>query len=93
MATEARHLSITGQVQGVGYRASMAHTADSLGISGWCRNRRDGSVEAVICGDAEALARMIAWARRGPPGARVDHVHVELAEPANMFGFELRPTA
>jgi acylphosphatase len=91
---EARRLQITGLVQGVAYRASMAQAADGLGLTGWVRNRRDGSVEAVVCGEAEAVARIIAWARRGPPAARVDHVHIEVVEQAEAFvGFETRATA
>jgi acylphosphatase len=90
---EARHLIITGQVQGIGYRWSMIASAEELGVTGWVRNRRDGSVEAHVCGHGEAIARVIAWARLGPPGAQVDHIHVELAEALDFSGFELRPTA
>ena len=91
--TEARHLSITGRVQGVCYRASMAQEAQALGITGWVRNRMDGSVEAVVCGEAEAIARIIAWARNGPPAASVDHVHVELAQADDYASFSTRSTA
>ena len=76
--TEARRLVITGYVQGIGYRYAMVRTAQNLGVTGWVRNRADGSVEAMICGDAEQVAAMIAWARRGPAGAEVTHVAVEL---------------
>lgn len=92
MATEARRLLISGQVQGVGFRYSMQREAQHLGVSGWVRNLRSGEVEAVISGEADALAKMIAWARRGPPSADVDHVHVELAD-GSFDGFEQRPTA
>ncbi|CAG4884938.1 Acylphosphatase [Georgfuchsia toluolica] len=74
---EARRLVITGLVQGIGFRYHMVNAARRLGISGWVRNRRDGSVEAVIAGSAEAIAAMIHWARSGPPAARVDQVYVE----------------
>lgn len=67
----AKHLYIEGVVQGVGYRASFAALANSLGVSGWVRNRMDGAVEAVVDGSDEALARLIQWAHRGPPAARV----------------------
>lgn len=76
-ATEARHLRITGRVQGVGFRHYMTREAQRIGLDGWVRNRADGSVEAVICGNAEAIATMIHWSRSGPPAARVDQVLVE----------------
>ena len=77
---EGRHLVITGQVQGIGYRWSMVHAAQRVGATGWVRNRYDGSVEAVVCGTPEVIAQMIAWARQGPPGAQVDHVLVQYTE-------------
>ena len=76
--SEIRHLRITGRVQGVAYRASMAAAAEVFGITGWVRNRSDGSVEAMVAGTADQVALMINWARRGPPRAAVDHVAVEL---------------
>lgn len=89
---EVRHLIVTGYVQGVGYRYSMVMAAQRLGITGWVRNRRDGSVEATIAGDAEAVAAMIDWARHGPSGAEVEHVATELGS-GSFDGFEQRPTA
>jgi acylphosphatase len=89
--SEHRLLRITGIVQGVGYRYSTVREALRLGLSGWVRNRRDGSVEANISGEAEAVAKMIAWCRQGPTGASVDHVAVEIGE-ACSGGFEQRPT-
>lgn len=90
----AKHLTITGIVQGVGYRASFAARANALQLSGWVRNRRDGSVEALVAGESDALDEIIAWARRGPPSARVDHVAVSDAEDAQATSgsVEMRPT-
>lgn len=89
--SEVRRLLVSGLVQGVGFRYATVAEAARLGIHGWVRNRRDGTVEAVVSGDADAVAAMIAWARKGPPTARVDHVHVELAE-GRFDGFEQRAT-
>jgi len=88
---ERRRLLVSGLVQGVGYRYSMARTARALGITGWVRNRVDGSVEAVVAGPADAVAAILYWARQGPPGAQVEHVAVELAE-GSFETFEQRPT-
>ncbi len=72
--TICRHLRISGRVQGVGYRWSLCTEATRLGLSGWVRNRRDGSVEALVCGPLEAVDALLLWAQRGPSMARVDHV-------------------
>ena len=86
------HLAIRGRVQGVGFRYAMAQEAQRLGVAGWVRNRRDGSVEAVVQGDAAAVEAMRLWAGRGPEGAAV--TGVEAAPDNGSFdGFELRPTA
>ena len=73
----ARQLRIEGRVQGVGYRASFAQQASALGLAGWVRNRLDGSVEACVDGDAQAIEAITTWARRGPPAAQVSNVAVE----------------
>ena len=84
-----RHLRIHGRVQGVGFRYSMLREAQRLGLSGWVRNRRDGSVEALVQGKADIVAAMVAWSKQGPPGAQVSEVSVANAdgEPA-LSGFE-----
>ena len=87
------HLRITGRVQGVGYRWSMAQQAQALGLTGWVRNRRDGSVEALVCGPADAVQALIDWAQRGPAPARVDGVAVTEMEAGEVLGgFEQRET-
>ena len=84
-------LHIHGRVQGVGYRGAMVSEAERLALRGWVRNRRDGSVEAVIAGAAPAVQQLIDWARRGPPAAAVSQVQVLPAE-GQFRAFELRPT-
>jgi len=87
----AKHLLISGGVQGVGFRYSMAEEAERLGATGWVRNRRDGTVEAVVDGPADAVEALLAWARRGPPSARVTGVALSEAE-GSFARFEMRPT-
>jgi acylphosphatase len=93
-ATLTRHLLIRGHVQGVGYRWSLVQAALQRGVQGWVRNRRDGSVEALATGPADAVQSLIDWARHGPPQARVDGVEVgAVAEPAEpVAGFVQRET-
>ena len=86
-----RHLHIHGRVQGVGYRASMAHQAHALGLAGWVRNRLDGSVEAVVQGPEPAVAKIVEWARRGPGLARVERVVVS-EDAGDYIGFSQQPT-
>ena len=69
-------LKISGAVQGVGYRWSMVQEARRLGVRGGVRNRRDGSVEAIVAGPPQSLERIIDWARKGPPSAMVTSVDV-----------------
>ena len=89
--TDTKHLLITGRVQGVGFRFYMQRKARELGVTGWVRNCRDGSVEAVIQGDSGAVETMTAWARRGPPSAVVADVRVTEAS-GDFATFEARPT-
>jgi acylphosphatase len=73
------HLRISGAVQGVGYRHALRAQALRRGLSGWVRNRADGSVEAVLQGSPEDVDAVTAWARRGPPAARVTGVEARPA--------------
>lgn len=86
-----RRLAIRGHVQGVFYRESMRQEAGRLGVSGWVRNRLDGSVEAVVQGSAAAVEAITSWAHHGPPDARVTGVEVSLAQ-GDFPSFEKRPT-
>jgi len=85
-------LRITGRVQGVGYRAWALETARRLGLRGWVRNRADGSVEALVAGDDEAVAAMIEACREGPLAARVAEVAISEAEDDGSAGFTPKPT-
>lgn len=87
------HLRVYGRVQGVFFRATAQEEADRLGLAGWVRNRRDGSVELVAEGPIEALERLCAWARQGPVHARVDEVERVDSEPVGLEpGFVVRPS-
>lgn len=87
-------LEITGRVQGVGFRDALRHEAARLGVTGWVRNRGDGSVQAVVQGAPAAVEALLAWARRGPPGSRVSEVSVATQQnPQTYTSFERRPSA
>ena len=90
----AKHLRIIGIVQGVGYRASFDAQARTLGVSGWVRNRLDGSVETMIRGDDAIVQKLIAWAHRGPVMARVDRIDIAETDDTQIaLGFfEIHPT-
>ena len=86
----ARHLVVHGTVQGVFFRASAESEADRLGVTGWVRNRSDGTVEMLVEGDDAAVEQMVAWARRGPERAEVTGVDVEDRETEGHRGFAQR---
>lgn len=96
MVQLTRRLTIHGHVQGVGFRWSLNAEARALGLRGWVRNRRDGSVEALICGTPQTVEALTAWAYRGPPSARVERVLCSDEPDAENLeaaaGFEQRPT-
>jgi acylphosphatase len=85
-------LRIDGQVQGVAYRAWAVREALRLGLAGWVRNRRDGSVEMVLCGDDGDVEAMIARCHQGPRMAQVDSIRQEAEDTAPEPGFRQLPT-
>ena len=87
MSGAIRQVTITGRVQGVGYRAWVDQRARNHDLEGWVRNRRDGSVEALFAGPEEVVSEMVAACRRGPSSARVESVR---EEPANPDALNLR---
>jgi acylphosphatase len=90
--TRTVHLRIEGRVQGVGFRAFVERKAIGLGLSGWVRNRHDGSVEAVLQGTPATVDTMIGFCRSGPPASRVDRVEI-VGEGVGAFdGFRVRPS-
>jgi acylphosphatase len=86
-------LHVLGRVQGVWYRGWAIDRANALGLSGWVRNRRDGSVEALLCGRESQVRAMIEACRDGPPAARVARVVEEPAGEPVEGGFRQLPTA
>jgi acylphosphatase len=91
-AEKTVRLRITGAVQGVGYRIWATRTAATLGVRGWVRNRRDGSVEALATGPSETLAGFVEVCRQGPRAAQVMTVSVAEAEDDGSRGFSALPT-
>ena len=92
MTARAARLRITGRVQGVGYRAWAMQVAARLGLRGWVRNRSNGSVEALVIGDDDAVDQMIEACGNGPFGARVADVAVSEAEDDGSVEFTAKPT-
>ncbi|MCL6741111.1 acylphosphatase [Sphingomonas sp. RB56-2] len=90
MTRIARHVRVSGRVQGVFFRAWTAEQARLLGVNGWVRNSPDGSVEAHLQGDRWAVRRLIELLHRGPPSANVDEVIDDDAELGPDLEFEVR---
>jgi acylphosphatase len=86
------HLVIHGRVQGVFFRESMRQQAVQFNVNGWARNQADGTVEAVIQGSAESVGKLLDWAHRGPPRAKVTHVDQDAAR-GEWLTFEIRPSS
>lgn len=79
------HAIITGKVQGVFFRLETKYAAEGFGVAGWVRNKKDGSVEAVMEGDETRVTSLLAWCRKGPSNARVSHVEVTWQDPTGEF--------
>jgi acylphosphatase len=90
VAEIARHVRVTGRVQGVFFRAWTKEQAVSLGVMGWVRNCPDGRVEAHVEGDRSAVEQMIEHLRKGPPSARVEDVRLWDVELCDFEDFEVR---
>jgi acylphosphatase len=88
--TVRRRVIVSGRVQGVFFRDECRRAAHRERVTGWVTNRADGRVEACFEGDADAVARMIAWCRQGPRGADVTDVEVREERPEGGGGFVIR---
>jgi len=88
--TVRRHLTISGEVQGVFFRETARRKATEAGVAGWITNRSDGRVEAVFEGPAEAVDELVEFCRQGPTAATVEDVEVQTEEPESLSGFDVR---
>jgi acylphosphatase len=88
--TVRRHITISGEVQGVFFRETARRKATEAGVSGWITNRSDGRVEAVFEGPAEAVEELVEFCRTGPTAATVESVDVDSEEPEGLSGFDVR---
>jgi len=86
-STIRRRVIVHGFVQGVFFRDTVRRRATSAGVAGWVRNNRDGTVEAVFEGEADAVERLVAFCREGPRGARVDRIEIFDEDPEGLAGF------
>jgi acylphosphatase len=90
--TRTVRVRIEGRVQGVGFRYWTEATATGLGLSGWVRNRRDGSVEAVFSGPVDTVAEMLELCRQGPTSSRIARIHTTEEPDPPPAGFDVKPT-
>jgi len=88
--TVRRHVTITGEVQGVFFREGARRKATEAGVAGWITNRSDGRVEAVFEGPAEAVEDLVEFCRDGPTAATVEDIEVQTEEPEGLSGFDVR---
>lgn len=90
MSKQAVRIIIFGQVQGVFFRRNAKEEADKLGLTGWVRNDRDGSVEVMVEGPKEKLDEFVKWCKKGPPMGKVENVEVEWLNQKDEFdSFEI----
>lgn len=89
MSDVIRHVIVRGKVQGVGYRAWIAGEAVARHLAGWARNRKDGTVEAVLSGPQDTVAALIEKCRHGPGMAQVSAVNDEPAD-ADLLNLRMR---
>lgn len=89
MVAVCKRCLVSGRVQGVFFRASTRSRALELGLMGRARNLPDGRVEVLAYGDADKVGALCEWLWQGPPGARVDEVQCESADPEPFSGFEV----
>jgi acylphosphatase len=85
-----RRVTVSGRVQGVFFRDSARQRAQAHGVAGWVRNRSDGTVEAVLEGEPDAVDRVVRFFHTGPPSARVDRIDVLSEAPEGLSGFDVR---
>jgi acylphosphatase len=85
-----KRVVVHGNVQGVFFRDSTRRLAEQQGVTGWVRNNRDGTVEAVFEGDEEDVERLVRFVREGPRGAQVERVETFEEEPEGLGGFAIR---
>ena len=90
MPDVARHVRVTGRVQGVFFRAWTQQQAQALCVSGWVRNCPDGRVEAHVEGEATAVDQMVERLRSGPPAAQVQDLRTWDVEPCDFDSFDVR---
>jgi acylphosphatase len=88
--TARRHVTISGEVQGVFFRETARRKATEAGVAGWITNRSDGRVEAVFEGPAGAVDELVEFCRQGPTAATVEDVDVQTEEPQGQSGFDVR---
>jgi acylphosphatase len=88
--TVRRHVTISGEVQGVFFRETARRKATEAGVAGWITNRSDGRVEAVFEGPPEAVDELVDFCRHGPTAATVEDIDVQTEEPESVSGFDVR---